>query len=310
MPKSKALLLLLALALLLPSIPARAVEPTRRITVMSYNVENMYDVFDDPYTEDEGTRVKPRQEYEAIAAVWRQLNPDVIAVIEVENEGVLRAMVAEMLPGAGYEFIAVLPTNSGRGGNIGVVSRLPIVSLTSHRFQPLTLEGEPTQWRFARDLLRVRVQATEAVMLDLYVVHFKSRQDFGSDKNSSQWRLAEATGARRIIDGYRAEFGPESDYTLMLGDFNDYPDSAALKTLLSPRPDAATPLIDMHAALPAKKRITYLHEPYRSTIDYMLAGPALAKRVVPGSALVPDDPKLLSGSGHAPLIASFDLPSQ
>src|SRR5690606_22689618 len=117
-----------------------------RITIMSYNVENMFDVFDDPYTEDDGTRVKPREEYERIAALIRAYDPDVIAVVEVENEWVLRAMVKEILGGSGYDHIAMLSTKSGRCGNMGMISRRPTVSLTSQRFAKLTLPGEPSPW--------------------------------------------------------------------------------------------------------------------------------------------------------------------
>ncbi len=279
----------------------------RHLTVMAYNVNNMYDVFDDPYTNDEGTRVKPRREYEQIANLIEKVDADVIALSEVENEGVLKAMVYEVMPDAGYDYIAVMPTNSTRGGNLGVVSRLPIVSMTSHRLVNLAPAGvEPfTFRRFARDLLRVRLAVTPNNTLDLYVVHFKSKRNYGTDIESRKWRLAEAITTRRIIDQHRRT---GADWVLIAGDLNDTPSSPPVTALLSPRDDAPPPLLDLHAQLPPEKRITYLSRKYRSTIDYLLASPQLAECLVPGSSHVPDDPQLLAGSDHAPVVATFSLP--
>ena len=61
---------------------------------------------------------------------------------ELENEGVLHEMVREFLPDMGYEYIAVDTTNSDRGQNLGILSRKPIVSMTSHRMEELKLEGD------------------------------------------------------------------------------------------------------------------------------------------------------------------------
>ena len=280
-----------------------------QVTVMTYNVNNMYDVFDDPYTEDEGTPVKPRAQVELIASLIAKLSPDVVAFEELENEGILKAMVHEMLPDAGYQYVAAMPTNSGRGGNLGLISRLPIVSLTSHRFTNLTLENDPQKrtWRFARDLLRARIQVTADQTLDLYIVHFKSRRDFGTDTKSRSWRLAEALAARRIIDQERQRH-PDR-WVLLVGDLNDTPGSKTLDALSAPvqQPPAVAPLVDLHAQLQSDARVTYLRQAYRSTVDYMLASPALAQHVVPGSARAINDDPLLGGSDHAPVVATFDL---
>lgn len=287
---------------------AGAAQP-ERVTIMTYNVKNMYDVFDDPYTFDEGTPVKPRVEIKLIASLIAKLDPDIVAFEELENEGVLKAMVREMLPDGGYQYVAAMPTNSGRGGNLGLISRQPIVSLTSHRFTDLALEMDHKNraWRFARDLLRIRIKLTARQVLDLYIAHFKSRRDSGSDTKSRHWRLAEAIAARRIIDRDRRRH-PEH-WMLLLGDLNDTPGSKTLQALLAPgqQPAAVAPLIDLHVRLQSQDRITYLRRPYRTTVDYMLASPALAGRLVPGSAHVVSDDLFLGGSDHAPVLATFDL---
>lgn len=74
-----------------------------RVKIMAYNVGNMFDVFDDPYTNDEGANVKSRSAIEKVARMVRHVDADVVAFSEIENEGILRAMVHEFLPGAGYK---------------------------------------------------------------------------------------------------------------------------------------------------------------------------------------------------------------
>ncbi len=293
-PKLIALCVLLAVL----SIAHAALAGQQTVTLAAYNIENAFDVFDDPYTDDQDSDVKPRKEWEAIANALRQVNPDVCAFEELENEYELHAMISDFLPDAGYRYVAADHTNSTRGINLGIISRLPILSLTSYRFLELTLPGEEQTWTFARDLWRVTLEAPDGKPLDVFVVHLKSRHDSEGDPNSKNWRLAEATMARKIIDGL-LEQNPDARLAIM-GDFNDTPGDPAISALTTGKS-----LIDVHAGLPAEQRISYLKAPYRSTIDYILASPALAKSLVPGSARVLHDEQLLGGSDHSPVIASF-----
>lgn len=298
-------LLCLMLAFVLPARLAYAQAKTERLTIAAYNVEFMLDVFDDPYSKDEEHPPKTRKDIEQIARAIRAINPDVITLEEVENEGVVRAMVHEFLGDLGYEYIAADTTNSDRGQNLGIISRRPIVSLTSHRFLPLKLEGQAKTWHFGRDLWKVRIQATPSQTVDLFVVHLKSKLESVDDPNSAHWRQAEVTAARKII-GQELAANP-NEMAVMLGDFNDTPESPAIQELLRPQEDRSPFLVDVHAGLPASRRITFLHPPHRSTIDYLLVSPAMAKHLVSESPRVLSDETLLSGSDHAPISASFDL---
>ncbi len=288
---------------------AQTAEPGK-VKVAAYNVEWFLDVFDDPYTKDEQHPVKPRKEIEQIAAAIRKVNPDVISFEEVENEHVLRSMASQFLMDLNYKYFCVLPTNSDRGQNVGVMSRIPILSVTSHRFLEFTLPGEDRTWRFARDLLRVRVQASETKPLDVFVVHLKSRLDGEGDPMSVKWRTAEARQVRKIIDAQLVT-DPRS-WMVLMGDFNDTPEGSALKQLLDPNDKGQAALIDMHASLVGEQRFTYRKAPYRKQgpIDYILASPDLAKRLVPGSAVVlTEEPAITGGSDHLPITATFDVSS-
>ncbi len=116
------LLPILFTALLLAARPASAgVAEPGVLTVASYNIENAFDVFDDPYSGDEGTAVKSRNELRAIAAAIAESDADLVFFQEVENEQLLAAMADEFLPNAGYEVCLVTPTNDGRGIHLGLL---------------------------------------------------------------------------------------------------------------------------------------------------------------------------------------------
>lgn len=284
---------LLALLLLTGTLQAQSDE----LRLAAYNAENLFDVFDNPYTEDDSTEVKPRDEIERIAAALRQLDADVVALSEVENRGVLQAVVNEFLGDMGYRYVAVNPTNDARGINLGVLSRYPIDSLTSYRFRDLELPGEDQTWRFARDLLRITLELPQEKKLELFTVHYKSKRDSAGDPDSAKWRLAEATETAEIVANV-IKLHPER-WVAVAGDFNDTPDSPPLEALTDDL------LIDAHAELPPAKRITYLREPYRSTIDFILVNRPMRQAMT--AAVVPTNERLLAGSDHAPVVADFRL---
>lgn len=294
-----------ALMLMWPVHAAHAqADKAKQLTLATYNLENLFDIWDDPYAKDETTRVKPRVELEALAKLIKALNADVLAVQEVENEGVLRAFVSEFLGDMGYDYVVTSHGNDGRGIDVGVVSRVPIESVTSYKFRQLTLPGEANTWHFARDLLHVRLKATDDKPLDVFVMHMKSKRTVSkSDEQSTKWRTAEATMAKKIIDEQLKK--DPSAWIAITGDFNDTPDSEPIAAFL--KGGTKGTLTDLHTHIPADKRITFLNEPYRSTIDYVMASPELAKRSAKDKATVISDEKLLKGSDHAPVVVTFDL---
>lgn len=306
MPQNRFFHWLASLLVIVCAVSVAAAQPAKTtLTVAAYNIENLFDVFDDPYTPDEGTRVKPRKELEQAATLIKKLDADLIAFEEVENEGVIRAFVKEFLPDAGYKHVAAAASNDGRGIRTAVASRLPIRSITSYRFLELTLPGEDTTWRFARDLMHVQIEVGKDKVLHAFVVHLKSKRGEKENPDGAKWRLAEAVKARQIIDDISVRDGA---WTLIMGDFNDTPDSPPMKALTD-RTGAkpAAGLHDVHASIPADKRITYLPQRYRGTIDYILVNPALHERLVKDSAQTISDESLLGGSDHAPIVAKFDV---
>jgi endonuclease/exonuclease/phosphatase family metal-dependent hydrolase len=187
---------------------------------------------------------------------------------------------------------------------LGILSRKPIESLTSYTHLDLRLPGQTRTWQFARDLTQVALRIDDDTTLHVLMVHFKSRRDGPDDPNSMNWRTAEVYETKRRI-GALLTANPDA-LVALVGDLNSTLDGEEMAHLLKKEGDMPW-LIDVHAALDTEDRITYLKNPYRSTIDYILASPALAGRLIPGSARVVHDAQYISGSDHAPLTATFQL---
>ena len=285
------------------------------VTVMTYNVENMFDVFDDPYTGDEGTDVKRRNEISAIAKSIAKINPDVVVFQELENEHLLQGMVDTFLPAAGYQYVACQRTNSTRGINLGVISKLPIKRLASYRFTTLTHPDAPGEtWRYARDVMHVTVDA-HGQDLHLLNVHLKSNSSRPNDKNSMKWRSAEALGLKSIFRGL-VQQNP-SALVLALGDFNSNLETRpeqkrpwpATELIRKPETDGVQLMNDAHDGKPYDKRVTIMgsgkYPP--AVFDYIYASPALHKALVKDSAGVLLDEKTTAGSDHKPVYATYDI---
>ncbi len=290
---------------LVSSRPALA-QDDGQLTIATYNIENAFDVFDDPYTKDEGTDVKQRWEFEAIAQALRTIDADVVGFQEIENEAVLQAMVQEYLPGMGYDFVTVPMTNSDRGIKLGLISRLPIVSVTSYRWQTLRHPDDEQVRGFARDLFHAQLEAPEGQIVHVFVVHLKSKSSREGDPQSVKWRSSEAMRIRQIIGEMVAQ--NPGELAVLMGDFNSKPDEPASSALLTPAPDGSAVLSDSHASIPMADRTTYPSERFpNSVIDYILTSPAMTARLVPDSAIIFNDPELTKGSDHLPVVAKFDM---
>lgn len=302
-------------ALLIACTPApRASAQPQTLTVGAYNVRNFLDVFDDPYSEDESVKVKPRDEIVAMAKAIKQLDADVVLFQELENEFVLQAMIDEFLPNEGYRHVAAQRTNSGRGINLGVISRFPITELRSYRFQTLTNPAAPgREWRFARDLMRVTVDAGLDRPVDLFNVHLKSNRDGPDDPNSRLYRTAEAIRVKQIV---REEIEQDPEALIVIaGDFNSNyetrPDQPrpwpAMAHLMEPEADGSHLLTDVHAHLSDEQRVTIpgdgRYPP--ATFDYILVSPAMARAYVKDSADIVRSSALTVGSDHRPISAKF-----
>ncbi len=146
------------------------------ITVMSYNVENLFDdVSDgtefhgfDPARDDWDTR-SYRAKLDNVTAVIEAAvpgGPDILALQEVENRRTLTTLTEEYLGRMGYVDAVMVPV-PGIAFNVALLSRFPVRRVASHRLRP----DPPAR---LRNILEVEL-AIEDQRLIVFVNHWKSK---------------------------------------------------------------------------------------------------------------------------------------
>jgi endonuclease/exonuclease/phosphatase family metal-dependent hydrolase len=209
------------------------------------------------------------------AKVIREVNADVLAVIEAENRTALCHFDEQLLKplGTQYEHIMLIDGNDERGIDVGLLTkeRFSIESMVSH-----VDDKQNAKTIFSRDCPEYSVRAGTASLL-VIVNHLKSK-GYGTPAQSNAKRLLQATRVRQIYDQRRAE---GFDLIAIVGDFNDTPTSAPLKPLLKNGSDLRD--ITEHPAFVGDGRPgTFGNGTASNKIDYILLSPKLFEKVTGG----------------------------
>lgn len=205
------------------------VNSTGRFTLASYNVLNLFDHVDDPGKKDEDTPPKSAASQAALAEVMASSGADVIALQEVENIGILKSFRDSNGLAQTYPHLLLLEGNDNRGIDVALMSKYPIRNAVSHKDTTFKVEGEKKKGHFLRDVLQADIEMPGKIPVRFFVTHFASKLGGG---RADRLRKAEAKAAREIIQKETANF-PGQRYVLM-GDFNDTPDSPAVETFTTP----------------------------------------------------------------------------
>jgi endonuclease/exonuclease/phosphatase family metal-dependent hydrolase len=265
--------------------------------VATYNVKNLFDDRDDPYSTDEQTVPvpKPMEEVRALAEVIRTIDADVLALQEVESRGVLRRFKNGLLKDLRYGAPVHYEGNDRRGIDVAVLTRYPVGPVTSFRHLDFEREnGMPA--RFSRDLLRVRVCPRTDFWFDLYVVHFKS----GSGEENRIKREAEAKAVREILD---RELECDREYPfLIVGDFNDGRTSGTIEIIEG---EGDTRLPCLTDELDDKDQLTFFRGSRKARLDYIFCSPSMHRRYVESSVRVMSGEETKRASDHRPVVATF-----
>lgn len=262
---------------------AHELAPERRLRLGTWNLLNVFDDVDEPGRPDEGTDPKSWIELGMMARAIDDMDVDVLGVQEVENRRVLERLNERLE--RPFAYVELIEGNDHRGIDVGLLSRLPITAVTSHRLRELG-DGR----RFARDFPLFRVTLARDRAIEIGVVHLKSKR--GKSATSDAWRRAEAEGIRGILDR-RLALDPKTPLVVM-GDFNDTRDATSLEPLFTLLADPSARLV------PDAGRWTYAYRGEREQIDYILVTRSLDVRAA--HVLHRDD----SCSDHAPLLLDVD----
>lgn len=211
------------------------------------------------------------------AQVVRDVNPDVLAIVECEGRHALREFSHQLLPAVGgdaYDNMMLIDGNDDRGIDVGLMTKrgYAIHWMQSHADDKTT----PGEYIFSRDCPEFGVRTPKRDTLWVLVNHFKSK-GYGSQETSNRKRWLQAEYVRRILERLEAE---EAALIAVVGDLNDTPDSEPLQPLMK---ESGFRDISNHQAFTGDAHPgTYGRGSIRDKIDYILLSPALYERVTGG----------------------------
>jgi endonuclease/exonuclease/phosphatase family metal-dependent hydrolase len=289
--------------------PAEGISVARTETfgVATYNIENYLDA-----SSSKG-RVKSAESKAKVRESIRAINPDVLALQEVGSVATLMEFRAS-LKAEGFDF----PhwehvTGSDADLHVAILSRFPFSARRAHTGDSFELGGH--RFRVRRGFAEVDVQVNAGYQFTLFVAHLKSRNAV-PDGDAAGLRLEEAKLLRAKIDA-RLAISAEAKI-IVLGDFNDTEDSAAVKTirgvgggeLFDTRPTEAS---NGTAAIPLPGIATqgaawttfYEGKDRYDRIDYVLISKALKADWVAAESHVLAIPGWKTASDHRPVVAVF-----
>jgi endonuclease/exonuclease/phosphatase family metal-dependent hydrolase len=197
--------------------------------------------------------------------VVAETNADIQVCVEIENRPTLLRFNEQVLGtqfDKAYPHVMVIDGNDERGIDVGILSRFPLVSVTSH-VDDLNPNGERT---FSRDCPEYVIQLPNNRRILVLPNHFKSKRG-GNTPAMIARRKAQADRAHAIaVAGLEA-----TDLVLVAGDLNDTPNSPAFPALFQ---DGFVDVQD-HPSYPTVRPGTFGTGTAGNKIDYLIMSPNL-----------------------------------
>lgn len=206
--------------------------------VMFYNVENLFDLYNDPETNDDeflpdGERnwtpnryyARLRQTARVINAIGEWGTPALVGLCEVENDTVLTHLLNRTpLRNQQYRY-CMTRGNDARGINSALLYQRDKFKYQGHTSERIHFSDKKKR---SRDILHVWGELITGDTLDVFVCHFPSRS--GGEKETEQSRIEAATHLRKICDSlYKTRRTPN---VLVMGDFNDTPFNKSIRKIV------------------------------------------------------------------------------
>jgi predicted extracellular nuclease len=208
-------------------------------TIVSYNVENLFDTIDDPNKMDneflpdsanqwnsERYQKKIKDLSQVIASINKNELPELVGLIEVENLEVLKDLIkSKFLIEGGYSIIHH-DSPDERGIDVALLYRNDEFKYISYEIIPINFDFEPETK--TRDILYVKGKISDNGILHVFVNHWSSRRD-GQDASEAK-RLYSAKLLRAKVDSIQSK--DKKARIVILGDFNDEPSNKSLCEVL------------------------------------------------------------------------------
>jgi predicted extracellular nuclease len=254
-------------------VSCRSGKETNHITVVGYNVENLFDTVDDPHKNDneflpdskkEWTPERYQKKLNDIARVLSDINPEdmpeIIGLAEIENQKVLEDLVKTEALAPGNYKIAHRESPDKRGIDVALLYR-------PDEFKLYGYEAIPVDPGFAtRDILHVWGRFKRE-KFHFFVNHWPSR--IGGLAKSEPARIVAAESLKKAVDPVLAE-DPEAHIVIM-GDMNDEPFNKSLRSVLgAASPESDSTLVNLMMPLSEAGKGTYNYRGNWNMLDNLV----------------------------------------
>lgn len=212
-------------------------------TIAFYNIENLFDIYDDEQTNDDDflptsakkwTQKRYNKKINKVGSVISKIGfesvnkpPVIVGLAEVENKLVLEDLIqSEDLSNFNYGIVHY-DSNDDRGIDVALIydkDEFKVVSSETFSINIITPEGIKD---FTRDILLVSGYL-DGDFIHIIVNHWPSRRD--GEEESSYKRIIAANQVLEIIKKLKLQ--NNASKILIMGDFNDNPQDASVKHLI------------------------------------------------------------------------------
>jgi predicted extracellular nuclease len=206
--------------------------------VMFYNVENLFDTYDDPHKNDNEflpdgpMRWTPGRYYKHLRKTAQVINaigewgtPAICGLCEVENDTVLVHLLNRTPLKEQHYSYCITTGNDARGINVALLYQRDKFRYLGHSSQRINFTNKRKR---SRDILHVWGEVINNERLDIFVCHFPSRS--GGEKESEQDRVDAAKLVRKLCDSiYKIN---NNANIIVMGDFNDHPIDKSIQILV------------------------------------------------------------------------------
>lgn len=243
-------------------------------TVVSYNVENLFDTVDDPKIPDEeflpaSEKKWDNERYQKkltdLARVISEINPnelpEVVGLVEVENRTVLDDLIKTGQLGTQKYGIVHEESPDYRGIDVALIYRRDAFKEIGHEVLPVVFPDDPDFK--TRDILHVTGKMGRK-LVHVFVNHWPSR--IGGDEKTEPKRVLAATVLKTKVNQILAD--DHKARIIILGDMNDEPANKSLYEILgADSPDSGAKLVNLMMPDDAKGLGTYFYSGNWNMLD-------------------------------------------
>jgi len=250
-------------------------------TVMSYNVENLFDTVDDPKVPDEEflatsekmwNSTRYQKKLDDIARVISEVNPlelpEIVGLAEIENQMVLEDLVNTDQLKNRYNIVHE-ESPDYRGIDVAMLYRKDAFQEISHETLPVNFPDDPNFK--TRDILHVTGEMRNKTV-HIFINHWPSR--IGGDDKTEPKRVLAASVLKLKVDQILAA-DPKARIIIM-GDMNDEPANNSLKeTLGADSPGSGAKLVNLMIPEKSEGLGTYFYNGNWNMLDNLIVSEAV-----------------------------------